>query len=81
VSAGSRGAQPVPELVPETAQDVQEPPELTFTPHQWTRFDTTFKRQLAAEANTDVIDGGSTKLEIRAYFVTQRSLTDYTLGE
>jgi hypothetical protein len=77
VSTDTRGAQPVPELVSETALDTGEPDNLTFTPQQWARFSTRMKRRLAAEADTDAVNGSSTTLEIRAYFVTQRSLTDY----
>jgi len=77
VSTDTRGAQPVPELVSETAVDAGEPDDLTFTPQQWARFSTRMKRRLAAEADTDAVNGSSTTLEIRAYFVTQREFVDY----
>lgn len=66
-----------PKLVAENAIERNETDDLTFTPAEFARFDQHFKRRLAGAADTDEISGRSTLLEIRSYFVVQRSLDEY----
>lgn len=67
-----------PKLVAENAIERNEAESLTFCYDEWQHFDQHFKRRLAGAANTDEISGRSTLLEIRSYFVVQRSLDEYT---
>lgn len=67
-----------PKLVAETAIERNEAEDLTFSAEEWDRFGQHFKRRLAGAANTDEISGRSTLLEIRSYYVVQRSLTEYS---
>ena len=71
-----RPAKP-PKLVAETAIERNEAESLTFRAAEWQHFDQHFKRRLAGAADTDEISGRSTLLEIRSYFVVQRSLSEY----
>lgn len=66
-----------PKLVAKTAIDNNEAESLTFRADEWQHFDQHFKRRLAGAADTDEISGRSTLLEIRSYFVVQRSLDEY----
>lgn len=61
-------------LVDETAADNGDPCLSTVELDQYTH---KLLRRLAAEANTDEVNGKSNQLELRAYFHCQRSLTDY----
>lgn len=51
--------------------------DLRFTAEQLDGFSNQMMRKLAQYASTDEINGKSTKLEIRTYFLTQRSLSEY----
>ena len=64
-------------IVAEDAIERNEADDLTFTAAEFDRFDQHFKRRLAGAADTDEISGKSTLLEIRSYFVKQRSLGEY----
>jgi len=66
-----------PKLVAETAIERNEADELTFTAAEFDAFDQHFKRRLAGAADTDEISGRSTLLEIRSYFVVQRTFDEY----
>jgi len=66
-----------PKLVAQNAIENNEAGDLTFTADEFARFDQHFKRRLAGAADTDEISGRSTMLEIRSYFVVQRSLGEY----
>lgn len=66
-----------PRLVAETALDTGEPSDLVFTADEWDSFEHHFKRRLAGAADTDEISGRSTMLELRSFFVCQRSLGEY----
>ena len=66
-----------PKLVAKTAIENNEVESLTFSAEEWDRFEQHFKRRLAGQADTDEISGRSTMLEIRSYFVTQRTLSEY----
>ena len=68
---------PTLQLVKETAIERGEGEDMIFTREQWDSFDQHFKRRLAGAANTDEISGRSTMLEMRSFFVCQRSLTEY----
>ena len=70
-----------PKLVAKNAIENNEAASLTFTRAEFERFDQHFKRRLAGAADTDEISGRSTMLEIRSYFVVQRSLTEYEPGD
>lgn len=61
-------------IVDEVATDNGDP---VFTKEEMNRMSNKVVRRLAANANTDVINGKSTRLEITAYFSCQRVLTDY----
>jgi hypothetical protein len=63
-------------LVDETAVDTGDG-HLIMTEKAFDNIDPQFRRRLAAEANTDEINGKSTALEMKYYFCRQRSLTDY----
>lgn len=65
------------QLVQETAIERGESEQMIFTRAEWDRFDQHFKRRLAGAADTDEISGRSTMLELRSYFVRQRSLEEY----
>lgn len=65
------------QLVQETAIDRGESDGMIFTAEEWSQFDLHFKRRLAGAANSDEISGRSTMLELRSYFVCQRSLGEY----
>jgi hypothetical protein len=67
-----------PQLVSETAVDKGEPETMVFRADEFDEFGQHFKRRLAAASKTDEISGHSTLLEIRAYFVVQRTLTEYS---
>ena len=67
-----------PKLVAENAIERNEAEDLTFTAEEWGRFEQHFKRRLAGAADTDEISGRSTMLEIRSYYVCQRSLEEYS---
>jgi hypothetical protein len=66
-----------PQLVAERALERGEVEDLLFTAEQFDEFDQHFKRRLAGAADSDEISGRSTFLEIRAFFVVQRSLSEY----
>ncbi|UBF23325.1 hypothetical protein M1M40_gp47 [Halorubrum tailed virus 29] len=66
-----------PKLVAETAIERNEVEELTFSAAEFDEFDQHFKRRLAGAADTDEISGRSTLLEIRSYFVVQRTFDEY----
>jgi len=70
-----------PKLVAEDAIERGETDDLIFTPAEWDQLDQHFKRRLAGAADTDEISGKSTMLEMRSYFVTQRSLEAYADGD
>jgi len=48
-----------------------------FTPEQFNRLEQHFLRRLAANANTDEVNGSSTLPELKSYFVCQYSMSDY----
>ena len=77
MSAGTQVPPKPPKLVAETAIERNEVEELTFTAAEFKRFDQHFKRRLAGAADTDEISGRSTLLEIRSYFVVQRTFDEY----
>ncbi len=64
-------------LVAETAIQRGEAEDMIFRASEFDRFDHHLKRRLAGAAATDEISGRSTMLEIRSYFVVQRSLDEY----
>jgi hypothetical protein len=66
-----------PQLVVETAIDCGEPEDMIFRADEFDEFGQHFKRRLASEAESDAISGRSTLLEIRSYFVVQRTLSEY----
>lgn len=68
------------QLVTETAIERGESEDMIFTAEEWDQFDQHFKRRLAGAANTDEISGRSTMLEVRSYFIRQRTLTEYNDG-
>ena len=72
------GPTRIPTLVAETALERGEVDDLVFTAAEWEQFDQHFKRRLAGAADTDEISGRSTELEMRSYYVRQRSLEDFT---
>jgi hypothetical protein len=51
--------------------------DLRFTSEQLDKMNNQMLRRLAQYADTDEINGKSTQLEIRTYFHTQRSLSEY----
>lgn len=61
-------------LVEETALDNGDP---ILTTDEIDTYSHTLLRRLAAEANTDAVYGKSNRLELRAYFHCQRTLSDY----
>jgi len=63
-------------LVSETAVDADDS-DLVFTPDDFDNFDAQFKRRLAAAADSDEVNGRSTKLEQRAYHVGQHTLDEF----
>ena len=63
-------------LVDETAIETGDT-ELIFTKEQFQNFDHNFIRNLAANANTDCVNGKSNRLELQSFFVRQRSLKEY----
>jgi transcription initiation factor TFIID subunit TAF12 len=67
-----------PRLVAETAIEKGETEEMVFRADEFDEFGQHFKRRLAGAAKTDEISGRSTLLEIRSYFVVQRTLTEYS---
>jgi hypothetical protein len=69
-----------PKLVAKTAIENNEVDALTFTAEEFDGFEQHFKRRLAGAADTDEISGRSTLLEIRSYFVVQRTLGEYDEG-
>jgi len=71
--------QPSPtlSLVQETAIERGETNDMIFTAEQWERFDHHFKRRLAGAADSNEISGRSTMLELRSFFVCQRTLGEY----
>jgi len=50
---------------------------LVFTADVWDKLDHQFKRRLAATAASDNINGKSNALELREFFVCQRSLGEF----
>jgi len=48
-----------------------------FTIEQFERLEQHFLRRLAANANTDEVNGSSTLPELKSYFVCQYSIEDY----
>jgi len=66
-----------PKLVAKNAIENNEAASLTFTRAEFDQFDQHFKRRLAGAADTDEISGRSTLLEIRSYFVVQRTFDEY----
>jgi len=67
-----------PKLVAKNAIENNEAADLMFTADEFDQFDQHFKRRLAGAADTDEISGRSTMLEIRSFYVVQRSLREYT---
>ena len=65
------------QLVKETAIERGESEQMIFTKEQFDEFGQHFKRRLAGAADSDEISGRSTMLEIRSYFIRQRSLAEY----
>ena len=63
-------------IVDETALDVGDT-HLIFTRDELNRMSNTMLRRLAANANTDVINGKSTRLEIVSYLNCQKSLIEF----
>jgi hypothetical protein len=63
--------------VAETAIERGETEDMIFRADEFDEFGQHFKRRLAGAASTDEISGRSTLLEIRSYFVVQRSLSEY----
>jgi len=61
-------------LVSETAIDNGD---LIFTKSEFENLHYQYVRNLAAEANTDEINGKSNRLEIQSYFVCQRALDEF----
>lgn len=61
-------------LVDETALDVGDP---CFTKEELDQFSHKLLRRLAAQSNSDEINGKSNQLELRAFYHCQRSLSDY----
>lgn len=51
--------------------------DMVFTTEETKQFDTNFLRNLAANANTDAVNGRSTRLEIISYYGRQMTLGDY----
>jgi len=68
---------PTLDLVQETAIERGESDQMIFTADEWDRFEQHFKRRLAGAADTDEISGRSTMLEIRSFYVRQKSLDEY----
>jgi len=66
-------------LVDNTAIDTGDT-DLIMTADAFDNIDPQFRRRLAAEANTDEINGKSTALEMKYYFCRQSSLSDYAKG-
>ena len=62
-------------IVNETALDNGEE---AYTVEQLNKMSNTMLRRLAANADTDVVNGKSTKMEIISYHRCQRSLTEYS---
>jgi len=80
MSAGTQVPPKPPKLVAETAIERNEADDLTFTAEQFNKIrenDPHFIRRLAGAADTDEISGRSTLLEIRSYFVVQRTFDEY----
>lgn len=73
----AQSAGPSLTLVKETAIERGESEQMIFTAEEFAQFDHHFKRRLAGAADTDEISGRSTMLEIKSYFVRQRSLAEY----
>lgn len=63
-------------LTNETAVETGDT-HLIMTGEEFDDIDPQFRRRLAAEANTDEINGKSTALEVRFYLCRQRTLGDY----
>lgn len=61
-------------LVSETALDNGD---MIFTPEQFDNFDYQYIRRLAANADTDEINGKSDQIIVRSYFVRQHTLSEY----
>lgn len=61
-------------IVDETAVDTGDD---VYTSEQLENMDPQLLRRLAANANTDCINGKSVHLEIRSYFARQRTLTEF----
>lgn len=61
-------------LVEERATDTGD---MVFTSEQLAGFDSQYLRRLAAQADSDVINGKSTGLEIQAYFGCQKTLQEF----
>jgi len=80
MSTDHPGTPPSLQLVKETAIERGESDDMIFTQEQWDNFEQHFKRRLAGAADTEEISGRSTLLEMRSFFVCQRSLTEYTNG-
>lgn len=75
--SGHRPPPRPPRLVAETAIEKGETEDMIFRADEFDEFGQHFKRRLAGAAATDEISGRSTLLEIRSYFVVQRSLSEY----
>lgn len=63
-------------IVDETAIDTGQT-ELVFTADQLDNMSNTMLRRLAAELDTDAVNGKSTRIEIRAALACQKSLEDF----
>jgi len=66
-------------LVDETALDdpVCRDRNLIFTADEFENLDYQFVRRLAAQAESDEVNGKSDKIIVRSFFVRQHSLFDY----
>jgi hypothetical protein len=51
--------------------------DMIFTADEFDNLHYQFIRNLAAQAKTDEINGKSNRLEVRAYFVRQRTLPEF----
>ena len=60
-----------------TDQKATETGDPVFTLEEVKRMDTKLLRKLAAEANTDVVHGKSTRLEQISFFACQKTLDEY----
>ena len=77
MSMSTSDPSPSLKLVQETAIERGESEDMIFTADEWDNFEQHFKRRLAGAADSDEINGRSTMLELRSFFVCQRTLGEY----